>query len=54
MNPITAALIGLVAGIVIQAWRTSSALGCPILDVLKSGGGPGEEKSGGGPGEERK
>lgn len=41
MNPITAALLGLVAGIVIQAWRTSRKLGCSILDALKAGGGPG-------------
>ena len=53
MNPITALVIGLAAGILIQAFRTSRALGCSILDVLKSGGGPGEEKSGGGPGEEK-
>ena len=41
MNPITAALIGLLAGVLIQAWRTSRALKCSILDALKAGGGPG-------------
>lgn len=50
------ALAGFVAGIIAQAWRTACALECSLWDVLKTGGGPGEErlmaKTGGGPGEE--
>jgi len=42
MNPYTALAIGIVIGIVIQAWRTAGALKCSILPVIKSGGGPGE------------
>ncbi len=41
MNPITAALIGLVVGVVVQAWRVSRALKCSFVVALKSGGGPG-------------
>jgi hypothetical protein len=34
-------LMAFAAGIVVQARRTARVLECSILDVLKSGGGPG-------------
>lgn len=41
MTTFTAVFIGLVAGIVIQAWRTSIKLKCSIVPVLlKGAGGP--------------
>ena len=42
MNTAIALIVGIVIGVLVQAARTARKLGCSVVPVIKSGGGPGE------------